>query len=126
MASAAQREIVLGLWKVHILQHASEGGIVGNHLLQELRSHGYDVSPGTLYPLLHRMERNGWLSSTQERVVHASRVYVLTPEGAEVLAFARRFVDELHRELVGREAPPSVSPTTNARRTKSPRVRSKP
>jgi len=110
MASAALREIILGLWKVHILQHASEGGVVGNHLLQELRSHGYDVSPGTLYPLLHRMERNGWLSASDERGAHTSRVYSLTPDGAEVLALARGFVDELHRELAEHEAisnPPS-------------------
>ncbi len=104
MQRVGLREIVLGLWKVHILHHATERGIVGNRLLQELRRHGYDVSPGTLYPLLHRMERNGWLHSINHegRSVHSSRTYYLTPEGAEVLSLARRFVDELHRELAER------------------------
>jgi len=57
------REILLAFWKVHILHHAAEDGVVGTWMLGELRHHGYDVSPGTLYPLLKRMERFGWLTS---------------------------------------------------------------
>lgn len=94
------REIVLGLWKIHILHHACTEGVVGHHMLQELREHGYDVSPGTLYPLLHRMERNGWLSSgPDDAAVHAARTYRITPLGSEVLAQASAYVRELHREL---------------------------
>ena len=55
------REILLGFWKVHILHHAAEGPVVGQWILNELRSHGYEVSPGTLYPMLRRMEERGWL-----------------------------------------------------------------
>lgn len=58
---AVSREIFLGLWKIHILHHAAEGGVVGNWMLEELRHHGYEVSPGTLYPILARMEHFGWL-----------------------------------------------------------------
>jgi PadR family transcriptional regulator PadR len=95
------REIVLGLWKVHILHHASTNGVVGHHMLQELREHGHDVSPGTLYPLLHRMERNGWLqvTSAAAAATHAARTYAITPAGAEVLAEVSAYVDELHEEL---------------------------
>ncbi len=50
---ALQREILLGFWKVHILHHATEGPVVGQWMLTELRRHGYEVSPGTLYPILH-------------------------------------------------------------------------
>lgn len=100
MDRAPLREIVLGLWKIHILQHASDGGVVGNHLLQELRNHGYDASPGTLYPLLHRMERNGWLQSqAPEAGPKAARTYELTPAGGEILQLILPFINELHREL---------------------------
>ncbi|MEX2214646.1 MAG: helix-turn-helix transcriptional regulator [Phycisphaeraceae bacterium] len=57
------RELLLSFWKVHMLHHAAEGAVVGQWRLQELRRHGYEVSPGTLYPLLQRMERNGSLRS---------------------------------------------------------------
>src|SRR3989304_6997337 len=60
------REILLGFWKVHILHHAAEQPVVGQWMLAELRRHGYDLSPGTLYPLLKRMERNGWLTCAVE------------------------------------------------------------
>src|SRR4030067_3446089 len=58
---ALQREILLGFWKAHILYHASKGPLVGQWMLRELRRHGYDVRPGTIYPLLARMEKRGWL-----------------------------------------------------------------
>jgi hypothetical protein len=57
------REILLSFWKVHILHHAEEGPIYGQWIAEELRRHGYEISPGTLYPLLKRMETNGWLKS---------------------------------------------------------------
>src|SRR5580698_2314703 len=63
---AIQREILRPLWKIHILHHAAEGPIVGNWMLEELREHGYRVSPGTLYPLLGRMVRLGWLSRSRD------------------------------------------------------------
>jgi PadR family transcriptional regulator, regulatory protein PadR len=95
------REIVLGLWKVHILHHAAEGRVVGNHLLHELREHGYDASPGTLYPLLHRMESHGWLQSDPDEsaALHAQRAYEITPEGLAVLELCAGHVSELNEEL---------------------------
>jgi DNA-binding PadR family transcriptional regulator len=62
-AKLLTREILLGFWKVHILHHAAEHPVIGQWVLTELRRHGYDISPGTLYPLLKRLERNGWLRS---------------------------------------------------------------
>jgi PadR family transcriptional regulator, regulatory protein PadR len=99
------REIVLGLWKIHILHHAAKGGVVGNHMLHELREHGYDASPGTLYPLLHRMERHGWLRSDPDAGQHAARSYALTPLGARILAEVSIYVDELHREIEEESSP---------------------
>jgi len=98
----ATREILLGFWKAHILHHADEGPVVGHWMLQELRRHGYDVSPGTMYPLLQRMERNGWLRSEvdEDGGPRARRSYFLTETGREVLELVRSQVEELHRELV--------------------------
>jgi PadR family transcriptional regulator PadR len=96
------REILLAFWKVHILHHAAEQPIVGNWMLKELRHHGYDASPGTLYPLLNRMAEYGWLSvTTRGKGPRAIREYRLTPAGATVLEVVRRQM----RELVG-EVPP--------------------
>ena len=98
---AVGREILLGLWKVHILHHAAERPLVGLWMLRELRQHGYEVSPGTLYPLLRRMVAHGWLRC---RVAapggpRARKSYSLTARGAEVLELVRVQVEELAREL---------------------------
>jgi DNA-binding PadR family transcriptional regulator len=79
------REILLGFWKVHILHHAAERPVVGQWMLGELRRHGYDISPGTLYPLLKRMERNRWLRCEVEAGggPRARRYYHLTREGRQ-------------------------------------------
>jgi PadR family transcriptional regulator PadR len=96
------REILLGFWKVHILHHAAEHPIIGQWVLTELRRHGYDISPGTLYPLLKRLERNGWLRS--EAAVgdgkRRRRYYHITRRGAAVLDVLRETVIELHKEVV--------------------------
>lgn len=99
---AVQREILLALWKIHILHHADEGPVVGQWMLHELREHGYEVSPGTLYPLLKRMEKNGWLRSRVEPGggKKARRSYRLTAEGRKVLKLVRRQVQELRGEVL--------------------------
>jgi DNA-binding PadR family transcriptional regulator len=105
------REILLGFWKVHILHHAAERPIIGQWVLTELRRHGYDISPGTLYPLLKRLERNGWLRS--ETAVgqgkRRRRYYLLTKRGAAVLDVLRDTAIELHHEIV-EEAPAHAAP----------------
>ncbi len=99
------REILLSLWKVHILHHASERPVVGQWMLQELWRHGYEVSPGTLYPLLRRLERNGWLRAEPAGDgPKARREYHLTGLGRKVLALVRRQIDELRREIVPQSA----------------------
>ena len=94
------REIVVGLWKIHILYHACKEGVVGNHMLEELREHGYSVSPGTLYPLLHRMERHGLIRAEEiGGAAHAARTYNITPKGQQTLDLLRGYVEELHTEV---------------------------
>lgn len=100
-SKAVQREILLGFWKIHILHHAGEGPLVGRWMLQELRRHGYEVSPGTLYPILHRMERLGWLRSEVDEGAgpRARRSYFLTDGGKAVLAAVRQQMKELTGEV---------------------------
>jgi len=97
------REILLSFWKVHILHHAAEGPIYGQWITEELRRHGYSISPGTLYPLLKRMEANGWLKTgpSSNSSGHARKEYRLTKDGAKILAFLRGQVKELYREVGG-------------------------
>ncbi len=104
--NAVGREILLGFWKVHILHHAGESPLYGQWMLEELREHGYDLSPGTLYPLLNRLERLGWLAGRRDPAagLRAKKTYRLTARGREVLALLREQIEELHREVV-RESP---------------------
>lgn len=101
-SKAVQREILLSFWKVHILHHAGEGPIFGQWMLKELMHHGYAVSPGTLYPLLSRMREHGWLRTkgTHSKGSKLRKEYVLTSNGREVLAFLRKMVKEMQREIV--------------------------
>ncbi len=103
--NAVAREILLSFWKVHILHHAAEGPIYGQWMMSELRRHGYEISPGTLYPLLQRMERHGWLKRARSEGTgpRARKNYLLTGEGRKILRLVRKQVEEMHREVV-REA----------------------
>jgi DNA-binding PadR family transcriptional regulator len=99
------REILLGFWKVHILHHAGQQPIHGHWILTELRRHGHDLSPGTLYPLLNRMARHGWLRCRKSPGggLRARKNYRLTPKGRRVLALIREGLEEMYREVI-REA----------------------
>jgi PadR family transcriptional regulator, regulatory protein PadR len=99
MADPVLREFLLTFWKIHILHHAEEQGVYGQWMLEELHRHGYRLSPGTLYPLLARMERRGWLRATEPRKARDARVYRITPEGAEVLERLRVSLGELKNEV---------------------------
>jgi PadR family transcriptional regulator PadR len=98
-----EREILRPLWKIHILHHASEGPIIGNWMLEELREHGYKVSPGTLYPLLTRMEKLGWLTRDKGRkatcTLNAAQPYRATPAGRRALKMVKARLRELSAEV---------------------------
>jgi PadR family transcriptional regulator, regulatory protein PadR len=96
------REILLAFWKVHILHHAAHEPVVGQWIMRELRHHGYEVSGGTLYPLLARMEERGWLRCRTDPKggPRARREYTLTTAGRKVLALVRHQIEELYREVV--------------------------
>jgi DNA-binding PadR family transcriptional regulator len=69
-------------------------------MMEELAHHGYRIGPGTLYPLLHGLERSGLLKSVLKNVGgHSRRVYKITSTGKKALDKARVKVVELHHEL---------------------------
>jgi DNA-binding PadR family transcriptional regulator len=95
------RDLYSGLIRLHVLHHAVEEPIFGLGMIQELARHGYDISPGSLYPLLHGLEKKGYLRSKQERNGKSLRtVYRATPLGKKALEAAKNKIRELFRELV--------------------------
>jgi DNA-binding PadR family transcriptional regulator len=96
----ADRELFSGLIRLHILHHACEEPIFGNGIMEELARHGYRLSAGTLYPLLHGLERKGLLKSKREqRDGRDRRLYRATPLGRKTLQSAKHKVRELFGEL---------------------------
>ncbi|MBV8188346.1 MAG: helix-turn-helix transcriptional regulator [Alphaproteobacteria bacterium] len=95
------QELLSGFIRLHVLQHASEGEIYGQWMIEELAHHGYRLSPGTLYPLLESLEKRGYLVSRRQRAGRSvRRLYKATPLGRKALAVARRQARELFSELL--------------------------
>jgi DNA-binding PadR family transcriptional regulator len=95
-----QRELFFGLIRIHVLVHAAHETIFGLAMMEELEHHGYRIGPGTLYPLLHGLERSGLLRSALCTVAgRRRRVYRITAAGRRALTRATAKVDELHHEL---------------------------
>jgi len=85
---------------VHVLFHAAQHEIYGQWMIDELQSHGYRLSPGTLYPMLHAMERKGYLKSRRERLGKTERrLYKATPLGKRALKVVRAHLEELRAEV---------------------------
>lgn len=95
-----KRELYDGLIRMHVLLHALHEPIFGLAMMEELAHHGYRVGPGTLYPLLHGLERGGLLKSKFDKIAgRRRRIYRITPAGKRALKTAQEKVDELYREL---------------------------
>jgi len=105
-----KRKLFYGLIRIHVLLHAAREPIFGLAMIKELEHHGYRIGPGTLYPLLHGLERSGLLKSVSEKIEgRRRRVYKITAAGMKALLKAREKVDELHTEL-HEEHPRKISP----------------
>ena len=105
-SSQADRDLYSGLIRLHVLHHAAEEPIFGLGMIEELARHGYRISPGSLYPLLHGLEKKGYLRSRQERNGKSLRkVYRATPLGKKALEAAKdqgaRAVPGTHGRRVG-------------------------
>jgi DNA-binding PadR family transcriptional regulator len=101
MARLKHQELLKGLIRLHVLHHAVEGEFYGQWMIEELGRHGYRLSAGTLYPMLHAMERDGYLKSRNEREGRTlRRLYRATALGREAHRAAKVKVRELFGELV--------------------------
>ncbi len=95
------KDFFLGFVKIHILYHASREPVYGAGLLEELGRHGYRLSPGTIYPALHRLQTEGYLD-VRKRLVGGKvrKYYTITDRGLSVLKEAKRRIVELVDEVV--------------------------
>ena len=110
MAKTKHQELLKGLIRLHILHHASKEPFYGQWMIHELARHGYTLSPGTLYPMLHGLERRGYLKSKNERFGRTfRRIYSATALGREANIICKIQVRELIGELQRSRAPASDS-----------------
>jgi PadR family transcriptional regulator, regulatory protein PadR len=101
MVEPDHREFLSGFIRLHILHHAAQEPLVGFWMIEELRRHGYEMSPGTIYPLLHGLQKRGYLSVEVRREGRrAWREYSATKKGKKALAAAKRKLRELFHELI--------------------------
>ncbi len=90
------RKLFLGFIQIHILRHANREPFFGAWLIEHLKEHGYKISPGTLYPLLHKMENDGLITKEIEvKNGHQRKLYSITKLGKEVLDEANLKINEL-------------------------------
>jgi DNA-binding PadR family transcriptional regulator len=95
------RHIFLAFIRVHLLYHAREDSFYGAEMMDELSRHGYSLTPGTLYPILHSMEQGGYLTS-EKRVVEGKvrKYYRITEMGETALDRLRSQIRELVDEVL--------------------------
>lgn len=100
MNTPIKRKLFNSFITLHILHHAQRDAIYGSWMMEELKHHGYDVSFGTLYPLLHSLEKDGLLIS-DEKIFEGKRriLYRTTPLGNETLIELQHYIRELTGEL---------------------------
>ena len=95
------RDLYSGMIRLYILHHAEHEAIFGAGMAEELARHGYKISPGTLYPILHGLEKRGYLKSEEKRSGRsARRLYKITASGRRALKTAKLRVRELFGELI--------------------------
>lgn len=101
MSNELIRHFFGGFVRLHILYHANKEPICGVEMIEELQRHGYRLSPGTLYPILHHLEEAGYLSCQSKTVSGRRRKnYRITARGRKLLTEARQKLKELFSELV--------------------------
>jgi PadR family transcriptional regulator PadR len=104
------RDFFLGFVKIHLLHHAAQEPIYGLAMIDELRRHGYELGPGTLYPVLHGLEAAGYLAR-EDRVVGGKvrKYYAITGVGRAALAETKVKIAELIDEVMDAHGPARLS-----------------
>jgi DNA-binding PadR family transcriptional regulator len=96
------RDVFLAFVRVHLLHHAAADRIYGLEMIEELRRHGYEIGPGTLYPILHDLEESGFIRSEQEVIAGKVRKYYrISAAGRAALTQLKGKIRELVREVLG-------------------------
>ena len=104
------RDLIGGFVRLHVLHHANSSPIFGIGIIERLAFHGYVLSPGTLYPILHGLENDGFLRSRAEVVgKKRRRVYEITAEGEKTLVLSKARLWELFKEVFERELSPDTA-----------------
>lgn len=94
------RKIFLAFIRIHILHHARKKPLFGLWMKEELEGHGYSISTGTLYPILHDLEQEQMIKSSKKVVRGKVRKYYhITPKGEETLQEAKDKTSELFNEI---------------------------
>jgi DNA-binding PadR family transcriptional regulator len=100
------QEFLRGAVRLYVLHHAAKGEVHGAWMAAELARHGYRISPGSLYPTLHKMEAEGLIRSRSQVVERrVLRSYTATAKGRRELNTTKQQLRELAREVLGDEAP---------------------
>ena len=100
MQERLMRKLFLGFIQIHILHHAQKEPFYGAWMIEELREHGYEMSPGTLYPILHGMESGGLLLKEDKIIEGKIRKYYRISElGVDALEEAKKKASELFKEI---------------------------
>lgn len=115
MKNNIYRDIFVAFVRVHILHHAAQAPVFGLEMIDELRHHGYSLSPGTLYPIFHALEEAGYLTSTPKVVGGKTRKYYkATARGKKILAELKDKIRELVAEVLSIDG----MPMTGAQKTR--------
>jgi PadR family transcriptional regulator PadR len=106
----SNRDLMAGFVRLHALNHANAGPIFGIGIIERLSFHGYVLSPGTLYPILHGLERDGFLRSREEIAGNRRRrIYEITEAGQRALILSKVRLWELFKEVFEKELSPDTA-----------------
>ncbi len=89
-----------GFVQLHVLHHAKEDPVYGAWMMDELKHHGYNIGPGTLYPMLNKMDESGLLKK-ENKIVNGKirKYYSITDLGIEIFKDAGNKAAELFHEI---------------------------
>ena len=100
MKNLINKRLFQGFICLHILYHAQEEPFYGTWMIEELSTHGYTLSPGTLYPILHTLEKEDLLKHYDKNVKGKIRkYYLITKKGKSELDEAKKYLKELIGEI---------------------------
>lgn len=107
-------ELLQGTLDLIILQTLRWGPRHGYGIAQMIRASSRNVlqvDTGSLYPALHRLERQGWIAAEWAVSENRQRVreYRLTTSGRKQLAVERSRWEQLSEAIAGVLAPPAES-----------------